>query len=299
LTNSDRKHSSELSNPLKSNSTAAIIGATDPEIPDFSDTDSYEESSTILKLDSSVKHTFKFNVEVDPERIKDIDEVEVNQYSLFLFSQRIVVAILKSTSYCPIELRKFLKIIKDEVEAKLPGKSQKAMGSFLFLRFFCSAITVPDSYGLIKTRPSSAARRNLVLVAKLLQNLANEVRFGNKELFMSKFNDFIDTNIPKLADFYHRLTIIPTNIKPRTDIPEISFVTRVNSLASIYNQLFLHKDQIINTLVPADDLYMADLRKAIQDIIKANGDTIIAKKRNANTSKKSLSENERIVWQDL
>jgi len=46
-------------------------------------------------------------------------------------------------------------------------------------------------------------------------------------------------------------------------------------------------------------LYLADLRKAIQDIIKENGDTIIAKKRSANAGKKSLSEKDRIVWQDL
>jgi len=237
------------------------------------DDENFEENQTILKLDSSIKHTFKFNVEVDPEKVKDIDEVEVNQYSLFLFSQRIIVAILKSHAYCPIELREFLKIVKEEVDAALPEQSRKSVGSFLFLRFFCSAITVPDSYGLIKLPPSQSARRNLVLVAKLLQNLANEVKFGNKEPWMTKFNDFIETNIPKLGIFYDKITKIPKNSTLRTDIPEITSVVRMNSLATLYNQLFLRKKQILGALPQGQD--MAEVRKVVEEIIKENGEALI------------------------
>ena len=41
---------------------------------------------------------------------------------------------------------------------------------------------------------SSVARRNLVLVSKVLQNLSNNVLFGNKEQFLSPLNAFLEGN---------------------------------------------------------------------------------------------------------
>jgi len=119
-------------------------------------------------------------VEVDPEKMQQAEDIEINTYSLLLYCQRILVAIFKSAAYFPQELRTFLSAVKTQVEFKFPGSWDKAIGGFLFLRFFCSAITVPDSYVLSKIVPPPTARRNLVLVAKVLQNLANNVLFGQK-----------------------------------------------------------------------------------------------------------------------
>jgi len=42
-------------------------------------------------------------------------------------------------------------------------------------------------------------------MTKVLQNLANDVEFGAKESYMTKMNDFIQTNRGKLVDFYTNL----------------------------------------------------------------------------------------------
>ena len=43
------------------------------------------------------------------------------------------------------------KRIHDEVKLKFPGHEYIAIGAFFFLRFFNTAIAVPESYGLLKS----------------------------------------------------------------------------------------------------------------------------------------------------
>jgi len=239
-----------------------------------SDIELDERGSISLKLDTTIKHAFKFNVEVDPTKMTEQDDSDVNTYSLLLFSQKILVAIFKSATYCPIELREFLRNVREEVQLKYPGASQKSIGSFLFLRFFCSAVTVPDSYGLIKIKPSLAGRRNLVLVAKVLQNLANEITFGKKENYMIKMNDFIETNIPKLGGFYDKLTT-STPEQQATETPAISNLVRINALCAIYNHIILFKPKFDDVL-PIDDNASIDpikkgIAKRLHEAIEAAG----------------------------
>ena len=49
------------------------------------------------------------------------------------------------------EIRKICITIKKQVSAKFPGHEDIAMGAFLFLRFFSTAISVPESYGLLRS----------------------------------------------------------------------------------------------------------------------------------------------------
>lgn len=47
----------------------------------------------------------------------------------------------------------------------------------------------------------------LILVSKILQNLANELPFELKEGFMLPFNSFITDNIPRVRDFFSQITV--------------------------------------------------------------------------------------------
>ena len=83
----------------------------------------------------------------------------------------------------------------------------KAIGAFIFLRFYNTGITVPESFGLMQTPPKQSARRQLILLSKVLQNLANGVKFGAKETFMTKLNGFIISNQEKLKAFYDKISV--------------------------------------------------------------------------------------------
>jgi len=87
------------------------------------------------------------------------------------------------------------------------------IGGFIFLRFFCPAISSPEAYGILEEPPTPQARRLLILITKVLQNLSNDVEFGSKEPYMAKMNDFIQSNRQKLVAFYEKL-VKPSNKQP-------------------------------------------------------------------------------------
>jgi len=76
------------------------------------------------------------------------------------------------------------------------------------------------------------AQRQLILVSKVLQNLANDTLPGVKEEFMEKLNSFITTNQPALARFYEEIVEQPDKGKPaqvtvrRTTRPDTHDTTR-------------------------------------------------------------------------
>jgi len=151
------------------------------------------------------------------------------------------------------------------------------LGHFFFLRFSCAAISVPESYGLVKNSPSKAARRSLVLITKVLQNLANELQFGSKESYMLKVNDFISTNIPKLSNFYKNLLTIPADYE-KTDTAEITLQIKNNSLAFVYNHLIQNKTRL------NDALEDNPIKKRINDIINNIGPAFEKTTKTANES---------------
>lgn len=50
-------------------------------------------------------------------------------------------------------------------------------------------------------------RRRLILIAKVIQNLASGVRFGTKEQYLQDMNSFIDQATPAVNQFYDRMTV--------------------------------------------------------------------------------------------
>ena len=85
---------------------------------------------------------------------------------------------------------------------------QVAVSGFIFLRFICPAIVSPENYGLIPHQLNPQQRRSLILISKVLQNLANGVRFGNKEAFMTPANSFLEENETLMISYLESLQAI-------------------------------------------------------------------------------------------
>ena len=51
------------------------------------------------------------------------------------------------------------------------------------------------------------ARRPLVLISKVIQNLGNGVEFGSKENFMLPLNPFIQEYLPRIESFFDTLAV--------------------------------------------------------------------------------------------
>jgi neurofibromin 1 len=94
------------------------------------------------------------------------------------------------------------------VEPRFPDATYSAVGSFIFLRFFCPAIVSPDTVDL--DVPSDAqVRRALLLVTKVIQNIVNGVGFGVKEPHMKVLNGFLEKNKAVVMAFLSGIAVSP------------------------------------------------------------------------------------------
>ncbi|KAK1932380.1 Neurofibromin-A [Phytophthora citrophthora] len=129
------------------------------------------------------------------------------------------------------------------------------LGGLVFLRFLCPALVVPHKMNLTpnSTAPSKQMQRTLVLLAKLMQSLANNVEYTTStESFMVPFNSFLARNRPKLTRFYDQLCQQAQN-DPRREslVARSNAAPRLSQLWSSRSSSSLGKDPSIVNLTGA------------------------------------------------
>eukprot|EP00002_Diphylleia_rotans_P029907 TRINITY_DN6112_c0_g1_i3.p1 TRINITY_DN6112_c0_g1~~TRINITY_DN6112_c0_g1_i3.p1 ORF type:complete len:274 (+),score=70.57 TRINITY_DN6112_c0_g1_i3:345-1166(+) len=152
------------------------------------------------------------SLELDPSRVSAGESVEENGKQLSAIIQQLMEKIYESKSSCPIRLRYVLCHLKSETNRRFPDSKLAAVGAFLFLRLISPALTSPELSGVATEAPSAQTRRTLVLITKVIQNIANGVHFGAKEDFMKSMNDVIEQNMNKTREFLNDMTLIPERI---------------------------------------------------------------------------------------
>lgn len=146
------------------------------------------------------------DLELDPARTNSAEELQRNALQLSHVAKVFIDDICRSAGQIPVSFRNICTIISSAVRTRFPDARYTAVGAFIFLRFFCPAIVAPDSEGLISEAPSKEMRRGLLLIAKVIQNLANNVLFGAKESYMFPLNDFLTENIYHVSTFLREIS---------------------------------------------------------------------------------------------
>ncbi|KAL1913730.1 Ras GTPase activating protein ira2 [Sporothrix stenoceras] len=141
--------------------------------------------------------------ELDPTRVKSQDELKKNA----------------------VQLQIVAKVFIDDISAS----SSKIPTAF-----------PPEVEGLVTTTPSKEMRRGLLLIAKIIQNLANNVLFGAKEPYMFPLNEFLSFNIYDVTTFLRKISVAPEGIEgsPKSD------ATDFGASVSLHRFLYDHWDHV-------------------------------------------------------
>ncbi|KAK8107613.1 neurofibromin 1 [Apiospora kogelbergensis] len=205
--------------------------------------------ATLQKVVERLMLTSKdLDLELDPARIHSQEEVQKNALQLRIVAKVFIDDIRASSATIPASFRKICSIISAAVMTRFPEAKYTAVGAFIFLRFFCPAIVAPEAEGLVSVAPSKEMRRGLLLIAKVIQNLANNVLFGAKEPYMYPLNDFLAQNIYRVTQFLREISIPPDADTLDTPSPETETFD-FGSCVALHRFLYDHWDQVRQKLM--------------------------------------------------
>ncbi|KAK2465915.1 hypothetical protein APHAL10511_001556 [Amanita phalloides] len=152
--------------------------------------------------------------ELDPSKSGDQD-LEQNKKNVELIASSFLSIISASVPALPAMFREICAHIANRVVEHWPDSKFPALGSFIFLRFISPAVVTPEivEVELPKDDNAIVIRRGLIVITKILQNLANNIFFG-KEAYMVTLNKFLEENIANVTRF---LSEIIKNAEPQDD----------------------------------------------------------------------------------
>ncbi|KAG8441244.1 hypothetical protein GDO86_006834 [Hymenochirus boettgeri] len=152
--------------------------------------------------------------EVDPSRCSQ-EDLSDNRERLWRSCEEAVQSIFQSQESFPPELLAVFSAWQEEVSLRgRPALGCRLVSASLFLRFLCPAILSPGLFHLSLEHPHPLAARALTLVAKVLQNLANFTRFGEKEEYMEFMNGFLEQYWDGISVFLQTVSDPESDISP-------------------------------------------------------------------------------------
>ncbi|KAI0040644.1 hypothetical protein FA95DRAFT_1647858 [Auriscalpium vulgare] len=141
---------------------------------------------------------------LDPAKVSQ-EEIEQNKENVELVASSFLEIISSSLPALPTMFRELCAHIGKAVNEVWPEAKFAALGAFIFLRFISPAIVAPDIVDVeIAKEDVMAMRKGLMMIAKIIQNLANNIFFG-KEAHMSILNPFLEEKIVNVTRFLSEL----------------------------------------------------------------------------------------------
>ncbi|KAK4704245.1 neurofibromin 1, partial [Phenoliferia sp. Uapishka_3] len=150
------------------------------------------------------KKPHEFSMDFDPHKQTAADDAASR--NLEQVTEAFLVCICQSIDQVPAPIREICAHIAEVVKERFPESIFTAIGGFIFLRFINPAIVSPENIDLDLPSDNRDIRRGLLMITKVLQALANNVRFGAKEPGMRKLNDFMDVNIFGMTRFLQAIS---------------------------------------------------------------------------------------------
>ena len=133
----------------------------------------------------------------------------------------------------PPPVRRLVSVFQRSVEEFFPQSKYIVSTGYWFLRIIVPYITSPDGFGLYHRPIDQSGRRNLILVGKVLQNLANDTLFGAKEAYMVGMNPFMGSALQQLQRYVSdlgQISSLPKELSSFDDRSTIEYQMRFHRI---------------------------------------------------------------------
>lgn len=168
----------------------------------------YQAMINDREIDSGQKSTLDRNL--PEEKILEIPEIQSTIESrvkeLEEICQQFFDGITDNLNKVPYGIRWICKQIRSIAQDLLAEAADedilKVTGYFVYYRFINLAIVTPDAFEIITQELTPVMRKNLVAVAKVLQNLFNFSTFTPNDKSMMVMNPWINKNIEAVRDYF-------------------------------------------------------------------------------------------------
>ncbi|KAI6003613.1 hypothetical protein EDD15DRAFT_2567619 [Pisolithus albus] len=137
--------------------------------------------------------------DLDPVRVSP-DKLEQNRRDVEFIASSFLNIISASVPALPPMFREVCAHLARAVYQVWPESKFAALGAFIFLRFISPAIVAPEIVDVEVPKDDGVIRRGLMVIAKVVQNLANNIFFA-KEAHMVVLNDFLKENITNVTRY--------------------------------------------------------------------------------------------------
>lgn len=135
--------------------------------------------------------------EVDKARLGPNESIDVNRNNLLEITGKVFNAIMGSVDRFPLHLRSMCHCLYQVLCKRFPLSQESniiSVGTVIFLRYINPAIVSPRENGIVNRHVPNQIKRGLMLMSKILQNIANHVEFS-KEQHMLCFNHFLRAHV--------------------------------------------------------------------------------------------------------
>ncbi|XP_058804864.1 neurofibromin [Phymastichus coffea] len=190
--------------------------------------------------------------EVDSARIGTNEDINQNRRNLIALTQKVFDAIVSSAERFPPQLRSMCHCLYQVLSKRFPQCPQNnigAVGTVIFLRFINPAIVSPQEMGMVNKPVPLPVKRGLMLMSKILQNIANHVEFS-KEQHMLLFNDFLRAHFEIARRFFIQIASDCETVDQASH--SMSFVSDANVLA-LHRLLWNHQERMGDYLSSSRD----------------------------------------------